>query len=365
MTPQTDVALAPLCTMGVGGPARWLVDARSESELADALRWANQRNVEVHILGGGSNVVISDAGVNGLVVRVSIMGIETGGSAGTLVYNAGAGEPWDSLVEQAVGDDAAGVECLSGIPGLVGGTPVQNVGAYGQDVSGTITRVDAIDRLTAARVSFSPLECRFGYRTSRFKHADADRYVVTRVEFSLTADGRPTIAYGDVVAFFEHAGTPDPTLHQVRNAILEIRRRKGMVIEAGNPANRSCGSFFVNPVVSRTELDRVQSLGGTESVPHFVVEHDAVKIPAAWLIERAGFPKGTRRGAAGVSPFQAQAIVNLGGACASDVLQLACAIKQAVWRTFGIAIVPEPVFVGFAHSLDLQFLLTHLPGAEE
>ena len=357
MTPQTDVVLAPFCTMNVGGPARWLVDARTESEIADALRWANQRGVEVHILGGGSNVVISDAGVDGLVVLVSILGVEAGATGGSMVYNAGAGEPWDRLVRRSIDDDAAGIECLSGIPGLVGGTPVQNVGAYGQDVSGTITRVDAIDRRTAMAISFSPAECRFGYRTSRFKHADAGRYVVTRVEFSLTAHGLPTVAYNDVVAFFE--GAPAPALPQVRQAILEIRRRKGMVIEAGNPASRSCGSFFVNPVVSRRELEHVQSRAGTAPVPHFVADADAVKIPAAWLIEGAGFPKGTRRGTVGVSPFQAQAIVNLGSARAADVLELACAIKREVWRTFGISIVPEPVFAGFARSPELQFLLTH------
>lgn len=360
MTPQTDVALAPLCTMAVGGPARWFVDADSESDIADALRWASARGIAVHILGGGSNVVIADAGIDGLVIRISLRGVDITPAGRKVVYCAGAGEPWDPLVARSVEDDAAGLECLSGIPGLVGGTPVQNVGAYGQDVSGAITRVDAIDRVTASPVTFSPAECGFGYRTSRFKHADAGRHVVTRVEFSLTAHGPPTLAYGDVVALFEGAGTPAPSLAQVREGILAIRRRKGMVIEEGNPASRSCGSFFVNPVVSRADLERTQSAAGTEAVPHFVVGAGAVKIPAAWLIERAGFPRGTRRGAVGVSPFQAQAIVNLGGARAADVLDLATAIKRAVWRTFGIAIVPEPVFAGFAGSPDLHVLTTHL-----
>ncbi len=358
MTPQTDVALAPFCTMAVGGPARWFVEARTESDVVHALQWASSRRVGVHVLGGGSNVVVSDAGFDGLVVRVNIHGVESGPADGHREYRAGAGEPWDGFVTQAVDDDAAGVECLSGIPGLVGGTPVQNVGAYGQDVSATITRVHAIARATATPISFSAAECGFGYRTSRFKLADAGRFVVTRVDFSLTAQGPPTIVYGDVVAYFESAGTQAPTLRQVRAAVLQIRRRKGMVIEEGNPVNRSCGSFFVNPVVSRAQLDRVQATAGAESVPHFVADARSVKIPAAWLIERAGFPKGTRRGAVGISPFQAQAIVNHGAASAADVFALACDVKRAVWRTFGISIVPEPVFVGFAVSPELQFLLS-------
>jgi UDP-N-acetylmuramate dehydrogenase len=365
VTPQTDVALAPFSTMAVGGPARWFVEARTDADVVEALRWAHARNVEVHVLGGGSNVVIADQGFNGLVLRVSIRGVESALADGRRVYRAGAGEPWDDFMTRAVDDEAAGLECLSGIPGLVGGTPVQNVGAYGQEVSGAITRVHAIERATATPVSFSSAECGFGYRTSRFKHADAGRYVVTRVEFSLTAHGAPTIVYGDVVAFFETAGIDAPTLRQVRAAILAIRRRKGMVIEEGNPVNRSCGSFFVNPVVSRAQLDRVQSMAGAGAVPHFVVDAQSVKIPAAWLIERAGFPRGTCRGPVGISPFQAQAIVNLGTAHAADVLALACEIKRAVWRTFGIALAPEPVFVGFAGSADWQWLRSDGPMTDE
>ena len=360
MTPQSDVALAPFCTMAVGGPARWFVDARTESDVFQALQWASSRGVAVHVLGGGSNVVIADAGFDGLVVRVSIRGVESALVDGRQTYLAGAGEAWDGFVAYAVADNAAGLECLSGIPGFVGGTPVQNVGAYGQDVSATITRVQAIDRATAKSVSFSASECGFGYRTSRFKHTDADRFVVTRVEFSLTPHGPPTVVYGDVVAFFENAGTKRPTLLEVRAAVLEIRRRKGMVVEEGSPVNRSCGSFFVNPVVSRSRLDCVRTAAGVETVPHFAVDAQSVKIPAAWLIERAGFPKGTRRGAVGISPFQAQAVVNLGGACASEVLTLASEVKHAVWRTFGISIVPEPVFVGFAGSPALRFLRSEI-----
>ncbi|HUE85652.1 MAG TPA: UDP-N-acetylmuramate dehydrogenase [Vicinamibacterales bacterium] len=360
MTPQSDVALAPFCTMNVGGPARWFVEARTESDLVGALEWAAQRGAAVHVLGGGSNIVVSDAGFDGLVIRVHLLGVESAAVAAHRLYIAGAGEPWEPFVAQIVSDDCAGIECLSGIPGLVGGTPIQNVGAYGQEVSSTITRVHAIDRTTGMPRSFSTAQCGFGYRTSRFRHADAERYVVTRVEFVLTPYGPPTTTYADVVAFLERAGMLAPTLQHLRTAILEIRRRKGMVIEDGNPANRSCGSFFVNPVVSRDELDRVQATAGTASVPHFAVDAQSAKIPAAWLIERSGFARGVRRGTVGISPFQAQAVVNLGGASASDVLALACDVKRAVWRTFRISLVPEPVFVGFGGAADLRFLLTHL-----
>jgi len=359
MTPQSDVALAPFCTMNVGGPARWFADAHAESDVVAALDWAHRHGIAVHVLGGGSNIVVSDAGYDALVLRVSILGMESADVGGSRVYTVGAGEPWEPFVAHTVGEDCAGLECLSGIPGLVGGTPIQNVGAYGQDVSGTIQRVHAIDRATALPLSFSAAECGFGYRTSRFRQADVGRYVVTRVDFALTPHGPATIVYGDVVTLFESA-TGMPTLQQVRAATLEIRRRKGMVIEAGSPANRSCGSFFVNPVVSRAQLDQVQAAAGASTVPHFEVDDRSVKIPGAWLIERAGFPKGLRRGPVGISPLQAQAIVNLGGAQASDVVALACEVKRAVWRRFGVSMVPEPIFVGFARSPDLEFLVRHL-----
>ena len=358
MTPQCDVSLAAFCTMGVGGPARWFASARSESDVTAALEWAHARNVPVHVLGGGSNIVVSDTGFDGLVLHVNVPGVDRASHAGQEVFAVGAGEPWDAFVHTTVDADCAGLECLSGIPGFVGGTPVQNVGAYGQDVSGTIARVHVVDRQTRMLQTFSNEECAFGYRSSRFKSDDAGRYVVTRVEFALSPHAPPTIQYADVIAFFQQAGRPDPTLREARAAILAIRRRKGMVIEAGNAANQSCGSFFVNPVVTHDDLQRVERLG-VARVPHYVVNATAVKIPAAWLIEHAGYPKGLTRGAVGISPFQAQAIINLGGACAADVVGLAHDVKRAVWNTFGISIVPEPVFVGFTSSPELRFLLTH------
>jgi UDP-N-acetylmuramate dehydrogenase len=289
-----------------------------------------------------------------LVIRVGIRGVETSVTAHHTVYTVGAGEPWDDFVAATIAANCAGLECLSGIPGLVGGTPVQNVGAYGQDVSGTITRVLAIDRRAHRAVTLSKAECDFGYRTSRFKREDAERFVVTHVEFALTPNGPSTVTYADVVKYFDERSAA-PTLSAVRHAVLDIRRRKGMVIESRNPAKRSCGSFFVNPVVPRGHYYRVQEQTGA-TVPSYPVDAGRVKVPAAWLIEHAGFTRGTRRGAVGISPFQAQAIVNHGGARAAEVLALACDVKRAVWDMFAVSLIPEPVFVGFPSS-ELRALL--------
>ncbi|MGH9176642.1 MAG: UDP-N-acetylmuramate dehydrogenase, partial [Vicinamibacterales bacterium] len=331
----------------------------------EGLAWARTRHVPVHVLGGGSNVVVADQGFDGLVIHVDIRGVARAPDDGRETFSVGAGEPWDPFVAATVAAGCAGLECLSGIPGQVGGTPVQNVGAYGQDVSGSIIRVHVVDRETQTASILTADECGFGYRTSRFKHHD--RFIVSRVEFALVPDGPPTLAYADVITFFDEAGNSRPSLLEVRDAILGIRRRKGMVIEDGNPANRSVGSFFVNPIITREHYARLSPFHEIDwaAVPHYRVGADRVKVPAAWLIERAGFPKGFTRGPIGVSPFQAQAILNHGGARALDVLTLAADIKHAVWQAFEIALVPEPIFVGFKAVPDLQWLLDAQPKGEE
>jgi UDP-N-acetylmuramate dehydrogenase len=362
MTPQSDVPLAAWCTLGIGGPARWFVAAASEEAIRSALAWAHARDVAVYVLGGGSNVVVADDGFDGLVIKVDIRGVSRSESNGRVHFVVGAGEAWDPFVAITVAEDCAGLECLSGIPGLVGGTPIQNVGAYGQEVSATITRVHLIDRRTREIGILPSEECGFEYRTSRFKHKDD--FIVTGVEYGLLAHGAPTVAYADVISYFENE-RETPSLTAVRDAVLRIRRRKGMVIEEGNPAIRSVGSFFVNPIVTRAHFDRIAACTGDPSrIPHYPAGGDAVKVPAAWLIEQAGFPKGSTRGAIGVSPFQAQAIVNHGGARAADVIALASDIKRAVWERFGVAIVPEPVFVGFRPSDELRWLLDPRPHIE-
>jgi UDP-N-acetylmuramate dehydrogenase len=359
--PLADVALAPYSSMEVGGPARWFVDAPDETTVAKALEWADQRGAAVHVLGGGSNVVIADEGFEGLVIRIDIRGLETSRSGEHVHYRVAAGEPWDPLVALTVADNCAGLECLSGIPGFAGGTPIQNVGAYGQDVSGSIVRVRVIERRTRRCLEWSNAECGFAYRSSRLKRDDANRFIVTHVEFALAPDGRATVEYADVVKYFHERAIDRPLLGDVREAVLEIRRRKGMVLDGGPTSVRSCGSFFVNPVVPSTTFALVAERSTSEPVPHFRVDGDRIKIPAAWLIERSGFTRGWSRGAVGISPFQSQAIVNLGGARAADVLALACDVKQAVLDTFNVALVPEPVFVGFHESPELRFLGSAVP----
>jgi UDP-N-acetylmuramate dehydrogenase len=352
---QSDVRLADWCTLGVGGPARWFRQAHTESDVIESLRWADEHDTPVLVLGGGSNVVIADAGFDGLVLRITIGGVSQHTSDSKIVFEVGSGEEWDPFVEMTVDQHCAGLECLSGIPGLLGGTPVQNVGAYGQEVSSTIRTVRVIDRATRDIKTLSNADCGFGYRTSRFKHADTGRFIVTRVDYLLERDGAPTITYADVVNYFESGRGTTPTLGDARHAILEIRSRKGMVIKEGNPANKSVGSFFVNPVVSCVHFSRIGD------APHYPMGKDRVKVPAAWLIEHAGFPKGHVSGRVGISPFQAQGLINRGGAAAAEIVALAVEIRRAVWKRFGVALIPEPVFVGFDNDSAVRWLLDPLP----
>jgi UDP-N-acetylmuramate dehydrogenase len=358
---QEQVPLAAWCTIDVGGPARWFVSATSETAIVEALNWADAHRVEVIVLGGGSNVVIADVGFPGLVIQIAIRGVSTRGEGPTTLLRVGSGEPWDEFVAWTVEAGCAGLECLSGIPGLVGGTPVQNVGAYGQEVSSTIRSVRAIETASRKLMSIDARDCGFGYRTSRFKHLDAGRFIVTAVEYALSQNGAPTIAYPDIVKYFADRVGTAPSLSDVRAAIIEIRSRKGMVIREGNPANRSCGSFFVNPIVRCDHFDRIATSVRGEQVPHYPAGGAHVKIPGAWLIEHAGFAKGYEQGRVGLSPFQAQGLINRGGASAEDVLSLAVAIKRAVWERFGVALVPEPVFVGFEDNPMAQWLLDPSP----
>ena len=335
-----NVPLAPLTTLGIGGAARFFIEAASESELIAGLEFAEQRRLPVFILGGGSNLLIADEGFPGLVIRVALKGIVWGEQV-----TAGAGEPWDEFVGQCVQRNLAGVECLSGIPGSVGGTPVQNVGAYGQEVSETITQVRVFDRQTKQIVELSNAECGFRYRASIFNSTERNRYVVLAVTFALKANGEPALRYPDVKNFF--AGKSDqPSLAETRRAVIEIRSRKGMVIVPDDPDCRSAGSFFKNPVISAEAFAKLEAAAG-ERPPSFPAGDGFVKVPAAWLIERAGFQLGYAKGRAGISSKHTLAIINRGNATAQEVLDLVAEIQARVQAEFGIALLPEPVFIGF------------------
>lgn len=337
--------MGPLTTIGVGGAAEYFVRAADETEISEAFEWAGQQRMPVFVLGGGSNIVVSDAGFRGLVVQTALTGREFEEVDGDVVRaTAAAGEDWDNFVRDCVDRELAGVECLSGIPGLVGGTPVQNVGAYGQEVSETISRVRCFDRQASRFIDLPRSECGFAYRASIFNTTGRDRYVVTLVQFDLKRGGHPRISYKDLKERF--AGQT-PTLAGTRDAVLEIRRRKSMVIDLGDPNSRSAGSFFKNPIVHVDDATQIAKLAGMDTVPTFPAGDGLVKVPAAWLIEQAGFEKGYRLGRAGISANHSLAIVNLGGATSMEIVLLKNEIQTAVEARFGIYLQPEPLFVGF------------------
>ena len=355
MNLRENVRLAPYTTLQLGGPARYFVECASESEVREALAHARERGLAVFVLGGGSNVVFGDAGFPGVVLRVAIGGIAFGegdGPGGAPEISAGAGADWDTLVRGAVERGWTGVECLSGIPGTVGGTPIQNVGAYGQEVAETLVRVNCLDRTTLERCTFSAAECEFGYRDSRFKRRDRGRYVVLDVTLRLERDAPPRVRYPELRDAIARAGSldaaaPADAVRLVRQMVLALRRAKSMVLDPADPNARSAGSFFMNPVLTGAafaELERRwQRAGGTSAIPSFPAG-DAVKVPAAWLVERAGFPKGYRLGGAAVSERHALALVNLGGTSA-ELLDLAEAIQVGVEQRFGVRLECEPEVV--------------------
>ncbi len=328
--------MAPMTTFGIGGPARYFVRAANEEHLEHAFSFAAERGAEIFVLGGGSNLLVADAGFNGLVVRIEMAGWELAKDEETL--HVGAGESWDSVVATAVGKCLAGIECMSGIPGSAGGTPVQNVGAYGQEVAETIVSVRCFDRIKGEMTELSNSECGFAYRTSIFNSSERGRYVVTRVSFRLKKDGLPNLTYRDLAAA---ADGRQFSLTEAREAVIAIRRAKSMVVDAGDRNSHGAGSFFKNPIIAAEEAAAIAG------APTFPAGSGLVKVPAAWLIEKAGFEKGFQMGRAGISQKHSLALVNLGGARAADVLALKDAIQAGVHDKFGIELKPEPVFLGF------------------
>jgi len=367
---EENIALAPLTTLKIGGAARFFVRVGSEKEIVAALEFASGKNLPVFIFGGGSNVLISDSGFDGIVIQIAIRGIKrtpvslpsltakSDDGSEEILITAQAGEIWDDFVKFCVGENLAGLECLSGIPGFVGATPIQNVGAYGQEVSETITSVRCFDRTERKIVELSNAECGFAYRTSIFNTTHRERYIVLSVTFALTRNGAPKIAYKDLKEYFANKTTA-PTLAETREAVLEIRRAKSMVIDERDENSRSCGSFFKNPIVTNEKYNDVVSrarkqkiIGDHETIPKFVTAAARVKIPAAWLIERSGFQKGYKTGNVGISTKHSLAIINLGGATATEILQFKRKIQEAVKRIFDLELKPEPIFIGFESEIE-------------
>lgn len=348
MNLRERVPLATLTTLGVGGPARYFVEAESDGDIREALQFAAERQLPLFVLGGGSNLLVADEGFDGLVLRVRLRGIERIADGPDITYQVAAGEDWDDFVARAVEDNCAGIECLSGIPGSIGATPVQNVGAYGQEVAETIREVMVLDRQTMEILTIPAAECGFGYRSSIFNTSVRERYVILRVLFGLRHGGSPALRYGDLQKRFG-ATRPLPSLREVREAVREIRRNKAMLLVPGDDDARSAGSFFKNPVVGRAQFEKIDTdlRASGVSMPSFPAADGFRKLSAAWLVEQAGFSKGYCRGAAGISRRHALAIVNRGGATAAEIVALKDEIQARVFGEFGIALQPEPVFLGF------------------
>jgi UDP-N-acetylmuramate dehydrogenase len=339
-----NISLAPFTTLGIGGPAQWLAEAETEEDVAEAVFWAREHELQLFVLGGGSNLLVSDAGFPGLVLRVALKGILRDGES----FSCNAGEDWDRFVSLAVDQGFAGIECLAGIPGTVGGTPVQNVGAYGQEVESVIERVHVFDVRRQQFTQLMKSECGFSYRHSRFNTVDRGRFIVTRVDYKLRRNEPPQITYADLKTYFE-GGSAAPSLAELADAVREIRKGKGMLLVEGDPDCRSAGSFFKNPEVTLELADRVRESAVGAHVPlrTYPAQGGKVKIPAAWLIEQAGFRKGYRVGAAGISSKHSLALINRGGASATEILALATKISDAVQERFGIQLEMEPVMLGF------------------
>jgi UDP-N-acetylmuramate dehydrogenase len=346
-----NISLAPLTTIKIGGPARYFVEATNISEVQEAVTFARTRNLPLFVLGGGSNLVVADAGWPGLTLKIAIQSIDQHAGHdedGKVLFDAGAGESWDKFVSHAVMARCAGVECLSGIPGSVGGTPVQNVGAYGQEVSETIASVQVLDLKDNQVRELCPEACGFGYRTSIFNTSERGRFIVLRVTYALTPGGNPQIAYADLERHFEGRET-QPNLAETREAVRHIRARKGMLLVPGDTDCQSAGSFFKTPVLSEAEHEDLRRRAAARGliVPSYPALETHRKVSAAWLVERSGFAKGFGSGNVGISSKHALAIVNRGGATAADVLALKEQIQQRVEEIWGIRLEPEPVMVGF------------------
>ena len=345
-----NIPLAPLTTIKIGGPARYFVEAGNVGEVQEAVAFGRSRDLPLFVLGGGSNLLVADAGWPGLVLKIAVQGIERRSGHdedGRVLFEAGAGESWDKFVSHAVMAHCAGVECLSGIPGSVGGTPVQNVGAYGQEVAETIASVQVLDLKDDQVRELCPEACGFSYRASIFNTTERGRFIVLRVTYALTPGGEPRITYADLQRHFEGRETT-PNLAETREAVRHIRARKGMLIVPGDADCQSAGSFFKNPILSETQHEDLKRRAAARglTVPSYPALETRKKVSAAWLVERSGFTKGFGFGRVGISTRHALAIVNRGGATAAEALALKEQIQQRVEEIWNVLLEPEPVMVG-------------------
>jgi len=342
MRQKQNVPLAGHTTLRLGGPAARLLEIESVDELVTVARDLDARGEPVLVLGGGSNLVVADEGFAGTVLKLAFDAIEV--SPNDVIVDGGA--DWDRLVARAVDEGWRGVECLSGIPGSVGATPMQNVGAYGQEVSETIARVRVLDRTTGTVSWIANEDCAFAYRSSRFR--GQSRYIVVQVAFVFPPDTQSSpIRYGELSRALGIAEGERAPLRDVRDVVLRLRGAKGMILDAADPESVSAGSFFVNPIVDAADVARIEQ-AASATVPRFPMPDGSVKVPAAWLIERAGFAKGYGRGGVSISRKHALALVHRGNGSTGALLSLAREVRDTVQSRFGVQLSAEPIMVGCA-----------------
>jgi UDP-N-acetylmuramate dehydrogenase len=348
-----NIPLSGYTTIGLGGPARYFLTADSRRMLEEGLQFAIEKNVPVHILGGGSNIVVADEGFHGLVLHIGIQGITLTDEPESVLITAAAGEPLDRFVQSCIDRGLGGIECLSGIPGSIGATPIQNVGAYGQEISETMVFLHALERRSLKVVEFSAPECRFGYRQSRFKRDESNRYIVLDVTFRLKKNARPVIRYPELQKIIDVSGgfgrfeSGKPVLQAVREAILALRRQKSMVIDPHDPDSRSVGSFFTNPILTQESFQSLVAYwkenGDGNPIPSFG-SAQGVKVSAAWLVENAGFHRGYKYKRVGISQKHSLALVNYAGTT-NELLELAEKIQSTVLEKFSLQLEREPIIV--------------------
>ncbi len=347
ITIRENYPLRELTTFKIGGAAHYYTEVRHEHEIMEALEFAKDRSLDLFVLGGGSNLLISDEGFPGLVIHNKITGLASRRNGDSVLVTANAGHDWDAFTKFCTERNWQGVECLSGIPGTVGAAPVQNIGAYGQSVENVIEEVRAIDISTGSPAILRYQECRFGYRRSIFNTDAAGRYIITGVAFRLAASGCPHATHHDLKQYFSSSSNITPV--QVRDAVLEIRNSKGLLVLDGYERLNSAGSFFKNPIVSRDLFECVEKivhdLGGCENW-YWPQTSGEVKISAACLIQTAGFIRGYRSGNVGISPWHTLALINYGNATASEVIAFARQVQEQVRGKFRITLKPEVQYIG-------------------
>ncbi len=347
-TLHRDVPLRELTTLAVGGPARALLRVRDVAALPRALEAAHEDGRPPVVLGGGSNVIVADRGVDATILQIDDDRLSADLHTGRV--QVAGGYDWDAFVAWSVEQGLAGMECLSGIPGRTGAAPVQNVGAYGQEIAEVIESVQAVDLREGRAVELDHADCGFAYRDSHFKRDWAGRYAITGLTLRLRPGGEPTVAYAELERRLAETGAPHD-LATVRSEVLDIRRGKSMVIDLDDENHRSAGSFFTNPIVDDdtlgTVLERAGRLDPEATPPRWEIGPGHTKIAAAWLIERSGFGKGHGTGEAGLSTRHVLALVNRGRANTQDLIDLAREVRDGVLDTFGVRLRPEPVPLGF------------------